>query len=70
MKCKIFMGLAWTFLLNVCLPTVDVISDVYFTWDVYSRDQMNYFITSGEYLFLQLTTKNPGSLILSMYKDC
>ena len=32
---------------NVLLPIVDVASDIYFTIDVYNKEDMKYFITSG-----------------------
>ncbi len=46
-NCKHIMGLALKFFFNVLLPIVDVISDVYFTWDVYTRGEIKYFTTSG-----------------------
>ncbi len=45
-----FMGLAViavTFSLDVLLPIVDVVTDVYFTWDVYNKGDIKYFTTSG-----------------------
>ena len=32
---------------NVLLPIVDVASDIYFTIDVYNKEDMKYFIASG-----------------------
>ena len=41
------MGLAVKISLDVLLPIVDVGTDIYFTWDVYNRGEIKYFITSG-----------------------
>ena len=45
-----FIGLVVKISLDVLLPIVDVVSDVYFTWDVYNRGEIKYFITSGIFL--------------------
>ena len=63
MNFEIFMGLAVIavkFSLDVLLPIVDVGSDVYFTWDVYNKGDIKYFITSGIFLKRQ----NNYSMIL------
>ena len=50
MNYKDFIILAVKIFLEVILPIVDVISDVYFTWDVYNRGEIKYFTTSGIFL--------------------
>ena len=47
MNIKSFIGLAVKISLDVLLPIADVVSDIYFTWDVYNRGDIKYFITSG-----------------------
>ena len=47
MNIKNFMGMAVKFIFDVILPIVDIGSDVYFTWDVYNRGEINYFKISG-----------------------
>ncbi len=42
-----FIGLVVKISLEVLLPMVDVVSDVYFTVDVYNKGDIKYFITSG-----------------------
>ena len=43
---------------NVLLPIVDVASDIYFTIDVYNKEDMKYFIASGieHASYLKITT--------------